>query len=645
MKRTILQMLDEAASKWGSAPYALRKTDAGYVPVSFAQARERAREFAAWLLSTGFRKGDALAILAEGSPEWIMGELGLLMAGCVSVPLSIKLLAEEIPFRLNHSEAKAIITTKNQLKKVVGSFGAVENKGIRVICLDDEPDHIRATAGELGVAPDRVVGFEEARAAARAALPGISAALDAAIASVEENDTVTICYTSGTTGNPKGIMLTHLNYWTNCQDGMKSIVIPPMWRSLIILPVDHSFAHTAGLYTALLCGFAMHFVDSRGGGIATLRNLPFNLLETQPHFLFTVPALSGNFMKKIIAGIEEKGGFIEKLFKAGIRAGIAYNGNGYNKPPFGVRLKSFFPYSIAKLVVFNTVKKMVFGKSIQFCVGGGALLDVKQQEFFAAFGVPIYQGYGLTEATPIISTNGPKKHKFGTSGALMQSIECRLVKPDGSLAKAGETAEIVIRGGNVMKGYFKNSEATAKALRDGWLYTGDLAYMDPDGFLVVVGREKALLISEDGEKYSPEEIEEAVTFSTDVIDQIMAYCDHRKYTIALVSLDTGKVERMAKARGIASAEALLGVLKEQFYRFKNDPKAKKVQSTWIPSVFQIVPEAFSEKDGTVNSTIKIVRHRIVEVQKDLIEYSYTREGSMTENPRNLEALQKLFKLS
>jgi long-chain acyl-CoA synthetase len=196
----------------------------------------------------------------------------------------------------------------------------------------------------------------------------------------------------------------------------------------------------------------------------------------------------------------------------------------------------------------------------------------------------------------------------------------------------------------VMKGYFKNPEATAKALRDGWLYTGDLAHMDADGFLVVVGREKALLISEDGEKYSPEEIEEAVTFSTDVIDQIMAYCDQRKYTIALVSLEPGKVERMVKAQGITSAEALLSALKEQFYRFKNDPKAKKVQSTWIPSVFQIMPEAFSEKDGTVNSTIKIVRHRIVEVHRDLIEYSYTREGSMTENPRNLEALRKLFKL-
>jgi long-chain acyl-CoA synthetase len=644
MKRTILSMLDAAAEKWPSAPYALRKTDDGWTASSFAEVRTRAREFAAWLLSAGFRRGDSLAILAEGSPEWITGQLGIMMAGCVSVPLSIKLLAEEIPFRLNHSEAKAILTTKNQLKKVVGSFGAVDNKAIRVIYLDDDAEAARSAAAGLGLAPGRLTGFDEARTAARAAMAAGAVALDASIAAVEEDDTVTISYTSGTTGNPKGIMLTHRNYWTNCMDGVKAVAIPEGWRSLIFLPVDHSFAMTAGLFEALVCCISLYFVDARGGGIAILRNIPLNLLEVNPHFLFTVPAISGNFMKKIIAGIEEKGGIIEKLFKAGIRAGIACNGNGSTRPPLGVLLKNFLPYAIARLVVFGAVKKKVFGSSIQFCMGGGALLDVKQQEFFAALGVPVYQGYGLTEAAPIISTNSPKKHKFGTSGTLMQSIECRIVKPDGSLAATGETGEIVIRGGNVMKGYFKNPEATAKALRDGWLYTGDLAYLDTDGFLVVVGREKALLISEDGEKYSPEEIEEAVTFSTDTIDQIMAYCDHKKHTIALVSLDTGKVDRLVKAQGIATAEALLAVLKEHFYNFKTDPKAKKVQGAWIPSVFQIVAEPFSEKDGTVNSTMKIVRHRINEVHRDLIEYAYTREGSSMENPRNLAALRTLFKL-
>jgi long-chain acyl-CoA synthetase len=641
-------MIDEAAITWANDPYAVRKTDAGYVPVTFKEARERSREFAAWILSRGWVKGDNLAILAEGSPEWIIGECGMLMAGCVSVPLSIKLLGEEIPFRLNHSEAKAILTTKNQLEKVIGSFKDVANTSIVVVYLDEDPEEARLVAAKHGIAPARLVGLDEARAAGRAALGdpalGVAAGLDAIAASAEEDDMVTICYTSGTTGNPKGIMLTHLNYWTNCHDAVELFDNPIHFRTLLILPVDHSFAHTVGLYTALVCGIALYFVDSRGGGIATLRNIPLNLKESRPIFLFTVPALSGNFMKKIIAGIEEKGGFIEKLFKMGIAAGIAYNGDGYNKPSLAARAKAFFPYKVAKTLVFDKVRKMVFGSTLRFCVGGGALLDVKQQEFFAAFGLPVYQGYGLTEAAPIISSNVPKKHKFGTSGIICPSVECRLVKADGSLAAIGEIAEIVIRGGNVMKGYYKNPEATARTLRDGWLYTGDLAHWDSDGFLVVVGREKALLIAEDGEKYSPEEIEEAVTFSTEVVDQMMVWCEQKKYATALVTLDTAKVERLAKERGIADCGALLEFLKDEFYKFRSDPKAKKVQTAWIPAVFQILPAAFTERDGSVNSTMKLVRHRIAELHRDIIEYSYTQAGSTTINERNLATVKALFKL-
>ncbi len=648
MKRTVLRMIDEAAVSWAHQPYALRKTDSGYAPVTFKEARDRSREFAAWIVERGWAKGDNIAVLGEGSPEWIIGEYGILMAGCSSVPLSIKLLGEEIPFRLNHSGAKAILTTKNQLEKVVGSFSSVDDKGLVVVYLDEDADEARLVAAKFGIGAERVVGLSEAISAGRASLDapasGMTARLDAIIAGVDEDDVATICYTSGTTGNPKGIMLTHLNYWTNCHDGVELFKMPQGFRTLVILPVDHSFAHTAGLYIALLIGMSLYFVDSRGGGIATLRNIPINLKEVNPTFIMTVPALSGNFMKKIVSGIEEKGGFIEKLFKAGIAAGIAYNGDGHNKPPLGARLKAFFPYTIAKVLVFNKVKKMVFGDSILYCVGGGALLDIKQQEFYAAFGLPIYQGYGLTEAAPIISSNSPVKHKYGTSGATCASIEVRLLKADGAPAAVGENGEIVIRGGSVMKGYYRNPEASAAALRDGWLYTGDLAHWDEDGFLVVVGREKALLIAEDGEKYSPEEIEEAVTCSTGVIDQIMVWCEQKKYATALVTLDTAKVERLLKERGIADARAALEFLKAEFYAFRSDPKAKKVQAAWVPAVFQIVPAAFSEKDGTVNSTMKLVRHRVASIYRDLIDYSYASEGSTTVNERNMAALRTLFKL-
>ena len=649
MKRTVFRMLDEAAKEWADDPYALRKTDEGYAPTTFAQAREKARRFGAWLLSCGYSKGDSLAVLGEGSPEWICGEFGIMCAGLVSVPLSIKLLAEEIPFRLNHSESKGILTTHNQLEKVLNALQTVDSATIKLIYLDDDVEWGRAQADKRGIAGDRFMGFAQAMEDGQRLIDapgsGMAARLNAIDANTEEDDVITISYTSGTTGNPKGIMLTHLNYWTNCHDAIDMFELPAHYRTLLILPVDHSFAHTVGLYTALVRGISLYFVDSRGGGIATLRNIPINMQETKPIFLFTVPALSGNFMKKIIQAMEEKGGAIEKIFKSGIAAGIRWNGNGFDKPGFGARAGAFVPYFFAKALIFNKIKKTVFGESIKFCVGGGALLDVKQQEFFAALGVPVYQGYGLTEAAPIISANVPKRHKFGSSGILAPSLKCRIMLADGTEAPRGVTGEIVITGGNVMKGYFKNPEASAQALRDGSLWSGDLGYMDKDDFLVVVGREKALLIFEDGEKYSPEEIEEAIITSTELIDQVMVWCDHRKYSCALVTLDTGKMERFIKEKGIKTARELCSALEKEFYAFKDDPKAKKVQGAWIPAAFQILPTAFSEKDGTVNSTMKIVRFKVSQVYKDLLDYSYTKEGSLTVNERNIETLKTLFKLS
>ena len=647
MKRTVFRMLDEASVDWANDPYALRKTDSGYAATTFAQAREKARCFGAWMLSRGYAKGQTFAILAEGSPEWICGEFGLMCAGLISVPLSIKLLVEEIPFRLNHSESKGILTTHNQLDKVLASFAETEFKDMIVVYLDGDLDWAKAVAARRGFDVGHLVGFDAAVAEGGALLSAsgsdMASRLDAIAEAVAEDDVVTISYTSGTTGNPKGIMLTHLNYWSNCHDATELFDNPIHYRTLLILPVDHSFAHTVGLYTALVNGIALYFVDSRGGGIATLRNIPANLKEANPIFLFTVPSLTSNFMKKIISTMEEKGGLLEKFFKAGIKAGIAWNGNGFDKPPFGVRARAFLPYHAARLLLFKTIVKSAFGDSIRFCVGGGASLDVKQQEFFAALGCPVFQGYGLTEAAPIISSNVPRRHKFGTSGIIGPSVECKILLEDGTEAPRGVQGEVTVVGENVMKGYYKNPAATAEALRGGRLWTGDLGYMDEDGFLYVVGRAKALLIAEDGEKYSPEEIEEAITTSTDLIDQIMVWCEHKKYSCALVTLDAAKLKRWAAAKGLKDAAAACAALQREFNAFRTDPKAKKVQSAWIPAAFQILPEAFSEKDGTVNSNMKLVRHKISSIHADLIEYSYTSEGSQTVNQRNIAVIAQLLK--
>lgn len=648
MKRTVLTMLKEAAVKYPDIPYALKKTENGYQPTTFRQTRRAARSFAAWLIGNDIKKGDKLAILAEGSPEWIIAEMGMLSAGVISVPLSIKLLAEEIPFRLVHSEARGICTTHNQLEKVISAIKAANlGKDFYIIYLDDDVEWGQSLARKHKITEDQFIPLRKVLSAGRLLLENTKTyekRLDELENEIGEQDIVTISYTSGTTGNPKGIMLTHLNYWANCHDAVTLFDNPMFYRTLLILPVDHSFAHTVGLYTALLCGVSLYFVDSRGGGIATLRNIPINLKESNPIFLLTVPSLSGNFMKKIIAAIEEKGGFVEWLFKKGIEAGIRWNGDGYHKPSIMVRAKAFVPYFAAKLLVFNKVKKSLFGNSIKFCVGGGALLDVKQQHFFAALGVPVYQGYGLTEAAPVISSNIPRIHKYGTSGIIAPSVECKIMDEKGTELPRGVIGQITITGDNVMAGYYKNPEATAETLRGGRLWTGDLGYIDEDGFLVVVGREKALLIAEDGEKYSPEEIEEAITSGTDVFDQIMVWCDHKKYATSLVSLEDTKIRRLIQSRQVKTAKDLLKVLTDEFYRFKGNPDAKQVQNAWIPAVFQIIEEGFSEKDGTINSTMKLVRHKAAQVHKDLLEYSYTKEGSMIVNQHNLEVVARKYSL-
>lgn len=632
--QTIISLLARAAEVFKDDKYASRRTDNGWESFTYSDVQKRVNQLASYLLDLGFEEKSNFAILSEGSPMWLMSEYAVLSIRGISVPLSVKLQPEELPYRLNHAEVKGVFVSKNHLKKVISVLNKVENDQVKLIYLDEDQDHFYHLLAEAGIDKSRGVCFWNAfkKGAQHSAKWGDD--LKIIKSKIKEDDVVNISYTSGTTGNPKGIMLTHLNYYTNANDGLTMFRLKRNFRTLVILPVDHSFAHTVALYGSLFVGLDLYFNDARGGVNNAIKNIPICLAEVKPQFLLTVPALSGNFMNKMHEGVKEKGAGIYNLFLKGIQAGTAIHGDGFKKVSAFTKLINYPVYAIAKSLIFSKLGA-VFGGELQFMVGGGALLDLKQQQFFNAIGTPILQGYGLTEAAPIISANTPFKHKFGSSGSIMPSITPTIMRNEQEKADFYEIGEIVIQGKNVMKGYYKMPEESAKALRNNWLWSGDLGFMDEDGFLNVTGRNKALLISEDAEKYSPEGIEEAIVNCSEYFTHVMAHCDHNRFTTAVVSIDPIKMSALKRMGGEAAYE----VIKKDFMAFMSDPTYKAIfQRKWIPKHFFIAPEPFNEENKMVNSTLKMVRYKITEAYNAQIDGMYAPKGIAATDALNIQTL-------
>ena len=634
MKKTIIDLFESSVTKYGDKDFLLEKHDGKFCPTSYNESKALAMKIGAGLVAMGVKPKQTISILAEGCNNWILSELGLLYAGAISVPLSIKLEeANDLLFRLRHADVETIFVSQYQLPKIRKIREQLPL--IKTVIIFDGVKELQE--GEI-LLSDVMQKGEEYLKDNEAEFLKIGQA-------IQNDDYATITYTSGTTADPKGVILTHRNYTANVEQALTRISIPPTYRTLIILPLDHCFAHVCGFYIMIACGAAVATTQVGRTPMETLKNIPLNIKEVKPHFLLSVPALAKNFRKSIETSIRKQGPKVEKLFNFALKVSYEYNQDGFSKGK-GWRFVLKPLVALFDKILFKKVREG-FGGELQFFVGGGALLDAELQRFFYAVGMPMYQGYGLSEATPIISTNsiGAGNHRFGSSGKLIEPLDIKILDDEGKEMPCGVKGEIVIKGENVMAGYWKNPSATAETVKDGWLYTGDMGYMAEDGFLYVLGRFKSLLIAADGEKYSPEGMEEAIVDKSPLIDQIIIHNNQSPFTSAIVVPNRDAIRKMVtnaddEVQLKAAATALMGEIDK--YR-KGGQYADEFPDRWLPGAIAIVDEAFTEQNGLVNSTMKIVRAKVEEYFADRIEDLYTGEGKHPTSAKNLASIKKLAK--
>ena len=413
MKRlTIIDFVEKYTHEYSELTFLREKVDGVWTETSFRATREEAHKIGAGLVALGLKKGDKVSLLSQGRNLWITSELGILYAGGVNVPLSIKLTeSTDLLFRIQHSESRYVVVSEQQLPKIrsiIKDCPLVE----KIIVLDPIEDY---QDNEMPITDVIAMGEEY--------LKEHAAEFQTLYESIGPDDYANISYTSGTTADPKGILLTHRNYTANVEQGASVIHCDKGDVMLIILPLDHCFAHVAGFYTMMSYGGSIATVPIGKTAMATLKNIPIAIKEVKPMLMLSVPALARNFRKSIETSIKAKSKVVERLYEFALNNAIQYNKEYWNRGGWQA-----WRYPLVKLfdkIIFKAVREG-FGGRMKFFVGGGALLDIELQRYFCAVGMPMFQGYGLSEATPIICANSMGHAIFGSSGRIVSPLDLKI---------------------------------------------------------------------------------------------------------------------------------------------------------------------------------------------------------------------------
>lgn len=590
----LVRMFFDQAATLGDRPFMWAKRDGAWVSYSWRAMARDVNRLARGLAALGVGPGDRVALVAENRPEWPIADLAIMATGAICVPAYTTNTVEDHLHILTNSGAKAaIVSTRVLAERVLQA--ARRSPACRVLIAIEPPP----LAQDVGVAVD---SWEATLAGGDAAPDDIEARINR----LTRRDLACIIHTSGTGGPPKGVALRHGSILSNCLGAHQVLLELGLDHEVFLsfLPMSHSYEHTAGVHFPISIGAQVYCAEST-------ETLVANLPEVRPTIMTAVPRLYETMHRRILTGIERDGGLKAKLFFTALELGK----KRYADP------RSLGPIDrIVDFVVDKLVRDKIrgrFGGRLKALVSGGAALNPDIALFFTALGLRLLQGYGQTETAPVVAVNPPRKVKLHTVGPPMADVE----------VKIADDGEILVRGELVMEGYWNDAAATASAIRDGWLHTGDVGKLDADGYIQITDRKKDFIKNSGGDMIAPASVEGLLVMEPEIA-QAMVYGDRRPYLTAVLTPHPDFIASWAKERNTAPDMAALA--SDRDFRAALDAAVQRVNARTAPAErvrrFIVARAAFSVANEMMTPTLKVKRFKVREAYGAELDALYERGG-------------------
>ena len=589
---TLTEIFFGAIDRWRDRPVALRSKRQGrWEPISYADLLARVQATSLGLSAMGVNEGDRVGILSENRPEWAIADFACLAARCADVPVYPTLPAGQITHILRDSGAVALfVSTREQLAKIVeirDQLPALRH----IIAFDDD------------AAGSGVLSFRELERRPAASEAEAAAWRERALAATPD-DVATLIYTSGTTGDPKGVMLTHGNIASNVVGGLKRLPLRDGDECLSFLPLSHIFERMAGHYTVFQAGTIINYATS-------FDTVAAELLEVRPTLVLSVPRLFEKIHSRVV-DTAARSPVRFAIFKWAKRTGEAWADLSLEGKPIPAWLA--LKHRIADRLVFSKLRARVGGR-LRFFVSGGAPLNPSIARFFYAAGMPVLEGYGLTETSPVIAVNGPGETRLGTVGRPIENVEVRIA----------EDGEILTRGPHIMKGYFNKPEETAEVIdADGWLHTGDIGELDKDGFLRITDRKKDLIVTAGGKNIAPQPIENLARTSKFVSNAVMIG-DKRRFPAMLIVPNAENLKAWAAQKQLDESDYTALLKRPEVYAKLERELAKvfhHLAHYEVPKKYILLDRDFSIGSGELTPKMSVKRKAVEAANREAIEALY-----------------------